>query len=182
MAPRDPKGPSFLRQVPDGDNRERLVCESCGWIHYENPTVVVGAVAVRGEQVLLCRRAIEPRRGYWTIPAGFMEQGESPEAGARREAQEEACADLAIDRLLAVYSLPRISQVQLIYRANLIGDAYGVGEESLEVELVDWDDVPWDDIAFPTVTWALRHWLEVRGRDDFPAFGNPPGASSRMPR
>ena len=114
-----PGGGRFRRLVPEGDNRERRVCGDCGFIHYENPKVVVGAVATWEERILLCRRSIGPRKGFWTLPAGYMELGETPMEGALREAREEACAELEIDQLLAVYAIPRISQVQLIYRARL---------------------------------------------------------------
>jgi ADP-ribose pyrophosphatase YjhB (NUDIX family) len=165
----------FSKQVPEGDNRERHVCGDCGWIHYVNPKIVVGAVVTQGEQILLCRRAIEPRRGFWTIPAGYMEERETSEVGAMREAKEEACADIRIDALLAVYNIPRISQVQLIYRATLASPDYSAGPESLEVKLFSWDDIPWDELAFPSVHWALQQHRSVIGRDGFPAFSNPPG-------
>lgn len=129
---------------------------------------------VRGK-VLLCRRAIEPRDGYWTLPAGYLELGESTEAGAIREALEEACAEIEIDRLLAIYNITRISQIQTIYRARLSSPNIEAGLESREVALLSWDDVPWDEIAFPTVHWALRQYLETREKRDFAPFGNPPG-------
>jgi len=163
----------FERKVPEGDNRERRVCATCGWIDYENPKVVVGAVVVHDGRFLLCRRAIEPRRGYWTIPAGFLEQHETTEQGARREAMEEAGAELDIEALLAVYNLPRISQIQLIYKARLASPGFHAGEESLEVALFDWERIPWEEIAFPTVHWALHQYREVRDRTSFPTFGNP---------
>lgn len=170
-----PKDFPFSKRIPEDDTRERLVCDTCGWINYVNPKIVVGAVVSHEGRVLLCRRAIEPRRGYWTIPAGYLEERESTEAGAAREAQEEACAEIAIDQLLAVYSIPRISQVQLIYRATLVSPAIAAGPESLEVRLVDWADIPWDELAFPSVHWALGQYRSVLGRDSFPPFSNPPG-------
>lgn len=165
----------FLPRVPDGDNRERQVCHDCGWIHYVNPKIVVGAVVTHEDQFLLCRRAIEPRAGYWTIPAGYLEEGESAEAGARREAEEEACADIAIDSLLAVYSIPRISQVQLIYRAKLRRPEFAAGPESEAVALYRWEEIPWDDVAFPSVHWALDQHQAVRGVERYPPFANPTG-------
>lgn len=171
----NPRNYRFSKQVPEGDTRERHVCGDCGWIHYVNPKIVVGAVVTQGEQILLCRRAIEPRHGFWTIPAGYMEERETSEAGAMREAKEEACADIRIDALLAVYNIPRISQVQLIYRATLASPDYSAGPESLEVKLFNWDDIPWDELAFPSVHWALQQHRSVIGRDGFPAFSNPPG-------
>ncbi|MCH9020686.1 MAG: NUDIX hydrolase [Proteobacteria bacterium] len=151
-----PAGPTVLK-VPEGDNRERLVCESCGFILYTNPMVVVGAVCAWDGRILLCRRSIEPRRGYWTIPAGYLELGETTAEGAAREAMEEAGAEIEIEALLAVYNIPRISQVQLIYAARLATPEVAPGSETLELGLFGWDEIPWDDIAFPSVHWALHH-------------------------
>jgi len=174
-----PQGPVHVR-VPEGDNRERRICDDCGFVHYENPKIVVGAVVSHGDRLLLCRRSIEPRAGYWTLPAGYLELGETPENGARREAREEALADLALDRLLAVYTVARISQVQLIYRATLLEGRFGAGDETLEARLFAWDDIPWDEIAFPTVRWALTQWRSVRNQNDFPPFGNPTDADPAL--
>lgn len=171
----NPKDFPFAKTIPEGDTRERLVCRDCGWIHYVNPKVVVGAVIGHEGRILLCRRAIEPRRGFWTIPAGYMEERETSEAGAMREAQEEACAEIAIEQLLAVYNIPRISQVQLIYRARLAKPEIAAGPESLEVRLYDWEDIPWEELAFPSVHWALNHYRAVEGRDGFATFTNPAG-------
>ncbi len=164
----------FEKRVPDGDNRERLVCSRCGWIHYENPQIVVGAVVSWDGRVLLCRRSIEPRRGFWTIPAGYLEQHETTEAGARREALEEAHAEIEIESLLAVYSIPRISQIQLIYRARLKDGRFQPGVESLETRLFARHEIPWDDLAFPSVHWALRHDAQAPRRGAFTPFHNPP--------
>jgi ADP-ribose pyrophosphatase YjhB (NUDIX family) len=164
-----------VREIPEGDNRPRLICPDCGFINYENPKIVVGAVVTWQDKFLLCRRAINPRKGHWTIPAGFLELNESVIDGARREAVEEACADIEIDALLAVYNVPRISQVQLIYRATLPRPDFAAGEESLEVALFEWDALPWDDLAFPSVSWALHHFDEVRGMASFAPHTNPPG-------
>ena len=163
----------FALEVPAGDDRERQVCGTCGWIHYINPKIVVGAICTLGDRFLLCRRAIEPRAGYWTMPAGYMEERETPEAGAAREAREEACAEIEIDSLLAIYSILRISQVQMIFRARLAVPEIAAGPESEEVGLYRWDEIPWDELAFPTVTWALRHWREVEDVATFLAFVNP---------
>lgn len=175
-----PAGPVH-RAIPEGDDRERLICRDCGFIHYRNPVVVVGAVATWSEgaepaaaRILLCRRAIAPRVGRWTLPAGYLELEETTEAGAMREAWEEARARISIDRLLAVYNVPRISQVQTIYRATLTSPDIAAGEESLEVGLFAWQDIPWDEIAFPTVRWALKQHRSVIGQSDFAPFGNPP--------
>lgn len=164
---------NFTRAVPPGDNMERSVCAECGFVDYQNPKIVVGSVVAWGNRILLCRRAIDPRSGYWTLPAGYLELNETPEEGARREAKEEACADIEIDRVLAIYSIPRISQVQIIYRARLAREEFAAGPESEEVQIFDWRDIPWADIAFPSVGWALRQYREVLGRDDFPPFANP---------
>ncbi|WP_374466146.1 NUDIX domain-containing protein [Ferrovibrio sp.] len=171
----NPKNYRFSQRMPEGDNRDRMVCDDCGWVHYVNPKVVVGAVIGHDGKILLCRRAIEPRKGFWTIPAGYMEERETSEAGAAREAREEACAEIAIDALLAVYNIPRISQVQLIYRATLASPDFSAGPESLEVQLFGWDEIPWNDLAFPSVHWALHHYRAVQDRESFPTHTNPPG-------
>ena len=164
-----------VRAIPDGDDRERLTCPDCGFIDYENPKIVTGSVVSVGEQILLCRRAIEPRRGFWTLPAGFLELHETPEKGAMREAWEEARAKIAINALLGVYSVPRISQVQLMYRATLAEPGFSAGPESLEVQLFDWDDIPWSELAFPSVRWALDEFRAQLGRDVFAPGVNPVG-------
>ena len=167
----------FDRLTPDGDTRERDVCRTCGFVDYQNPRIVVGSVVRHQGKVLMCRRAIEPRRGFWTVPAGYLELNETPEDGAKREAREEALANLKLGELLAIYSVPRLSQVQLIWRAELIDAGagvalYGIGEESLEVELFDWDKLPVDEIAFPTVHWMLGHEREVMEKGYSGPFGN----------
>jgi ADP-ribose pyrophosphatase YjhB (NUDIX family) len=168
------RGPSLLR-IPEGDTRERRVCAECGFIAYENPKVVVGSVVTLEDRILLCRRAIEPRLGYWTLPAGYLELNESTAAGAEREAYEEARARIAIEGLLAVYDIPRISQVQVIYRARLADPHVEPGPESLEVRLFRWDEIPWDDLAFPSVHWALGHFRDWRDTGDDRTRANPPG-------
>lgn len=174
----------FEQRIPDGDDKPRQVCSDCGFIDYENPKIVVGSVATwqppgEAERFLLCRRAINPRRGFWTLPAGFLELHESAEAGARREAWEEARAELAIRQLLAVYTIARISQVQLIYRAALLHPRVEPGPESLEVGLFAWEAIPWDLLAFPSVRWALEHH-RAAPREGGPAFSNPPGAEGGL--
>ena len=163
------RSPSFSEKVPAGDNRPRQVCDECGFVDYVNPRLVVGAICTWEDRILLCRRAIEPRRGYWTMPAGFLEEKESTEDGARREAWEEARAKLDIEGLLGLYSVPRLSQVHVIYRARLVSPDVAAGEESLEVRLFAWDEIPWDDLAFPSVHWSLRHYRESMGKATFPA-------------
>ncbi len=170
-----PQRPRFSRRTPAGEDRERLVCDACGHIAYENPKVVVGSVATWQGRILLVRRAIPPQIGFWTLPAGYLELHESPQDGAMREAREEACADIALEGLLAVYSIPRLSQVQLIFRARLATADIAAGEESQEVGLFGWDDIPWDEIAFPSVRWALGHHREVGDAAAFAPRGNPPG-------
>jgi len=179
-----PAGPVH-RGIPDGDDRERLICHDCGFIHYRNPVVVVGAVATWNDEaepsaarILLCRRAIAPQIGLWTLPAGYLELEETTEAGAMREAWEEARARISIDRLLAVYNVPRLSQVQTIYQATLTSPDIAPGEESLQVGLFAWADIPWDEIAFPTVRWALKQHRSVIGQADYVPFGNSDSASA----
>jgi ADP-ribose pyrophosphatase YjhB (NUDIX family) len=167
-------GPTILR-VPEGDNRPRMTCPDCGFIAYENPKVVVGSVAVWDGCILLCRRAIEPRRGYWTLPAGYLELNESTQTGALREAFEEATVRLVLDGVLAVYNIPRISQVQVIFHARLETPEMAPGPESLEVRLFQWDEIPWAELAFPSVRWALGHWREATLSCDFSARSNPAG-------
>jgi ADP-ribose pyrophosphatase YjhB (NUDIX family) len=163
----------FERQVPAGDDRARLVCQDCGFVNYENPKVVVGSVAAWQDKILLCRRAIEPRRGFWTLPAGYLELHEEAAAGALREAWEEARARIEITGLLAVYNVVRIGQVQLFYRADLLTPDVAAGPETLELDLFDWAAIPWDELAFPSVHWVLRQALELRGHDGpyAPALG-----------
>lgn len=175
-----PGSENFSVQVPPGDNRERLVCGDCGWVNYVNPKIVVGAVCRLDQKILLCKRAIEPRKGYWTIPAGFMEEREGTAQGAAREAMEEANAHLKMGPLLAVYNIPRISQVQLIYKAEMTSPEVSAGDESLEVGFFDWDEIPWDELAFPSVTWALHQAREVWDTDSFATFTNPPGETGGM--
>jgi ADP-ribose pyrophosphatase YjhB (NUDIX family) len=168
---------SFVRRIPEGDNRERMVCVDCGHVAYENPKIVVGAVVVAEDRILMCRRAIEPRKGFWTLPAGYMELGETLEEGAAREALEEAEAVITIDGILGVFSIARIGQVQVIFRARFAASgppAFGAGEESLEVRLFGPEEIPWDDIAFPSVHWALNAWLASGTAPLGKPAGNPP--------
>lgn len=153
-------GPS-IKAIPDGDNRERLVCPDCGYIEYENPRIIVGAVCEWEGRVLLCRRAIEPRQGFWTIPAGFLETGETMAVGAARETWEEALARVEMGPLIGIYEIPRISQIYVVFRARMTGPEFGPGDESTDVQLFDWADVPWDDLAFPSVAWALKRSREA---------------------
>jgi ADP-ribose pyrophosphatase YjhB (NUDIX family) len=167
-------GPSVYK-VPPGDDRERLVCADCGFIHYENPKIVVGAVVAHGERVLLCRRAIPPRRGFWTLPAGYLEARETVFEGVLREAREEACAEIEVRDLFAVYNIPRLSQVHLFFRARLLHEAVACGAESLEVKLFRWGEIPDGELAFPTTRWALAHYREIEAKAEFTVRTNPPG-------
>lgn len=149
----------FVRKVLEGDDHERLVCPSCGHIVYENPNVVVGSLVVEGDRVLLCKRAIAPRRGYWTLPAGYQEMGETLEEGACREVLEEAQARISLDGILAIYSISQIGQVQILFRGHFDGPpSFAAGPESEAVALFAWDEIPWDSIAFPSIEWALHAW------------------------
>ncbi len=165
--------PEFTYAIPAGDTRERAICSTCGFIDYANPRIVAGAVVADAGKVLLCRRAIEPRSGFWTLPAGYLELHETSAEGARREAMEEAGANIVLDGILAIYDVSRIGQIQIIYRASLADPAIAAGEESLEVRLFAWDDIPWGEIAFPTVRWALHAWRDSAGGPIGAPFGNP---------
>jgi ADP-ribose pyrophosphatase YjhB (NUDIX family) len=167
--------PSFTRRVPAGDDRLRRVCDSCDFVDYENPKVVVGSVVRVGDGVLMCRRAIEPRHGFWTLPAGFMELNETVADAALREAWEEARARLRLTAVLAIYSIPRISQVQIMHMAELAEPGFAAGPESLEVRVFGWDEIPWDEIAFPSVHWALTQARQVWDTPGFVPFSNPSG-------
>ena len=166
--------PEFSRRVPEGDDRERMVCNDCGHVAYENPKIVVGSVVVEDGKILLCRRAIEPRRGFWTLPAGYMEMGETLEEGAARECWEEARARITLEGILGIFSVSRIGQVQVIYRARFTDGAhFAPGPESLDVALYNFDKIPWDEIAFPTVRWALDAWRRGDGGPLGAPIGNP---------
>jgi ADP-ribose pyrophosphatase YjhB (NUDIX family) len=150
------------RRVPPGDNLPRFVCDQCGEIHYQNPKLVVGCVAEWEGRILLCRRAIEPRYGYWTLPAGFMENAETTGQAALRETEEEAGAHVELGEPFSMISVPQVNQVHLFYRARLLDLEFKPGEESLEVALFDEAQLPWKEIAFRTVGATLRHWFADR--------------------
>jgi ADP-ribose pyrophosphatase YjhB (NUDIX family) len=158
-------GQQVSRRLPDGDTHERWVCDACDRIHYQNPLVVVGCVPERDGRILLCKRAIEPRYGFWTVPAGFMELGESLAEGAARETLEEACAEVEIGHLFASVDVIDAGQVHLFFTARLIGD-FAPGDESLEVRLFSPQEVPWDDIAFQSGRFALRKYFEDAGANN----------------
>jgi ADP-ribose pyrophosphatase YjhB (NUDIX family) len=154
-------------RVPPDDNRERAICTACGEIHYENPINVVGTVPYWGDQVLLCRRNIEPRRGLWTLPAGFLELGESTAEGAWRETDEEAGARIELQGLFTVLNVVRAGQVHLFYLARLTDATFTPGPETVEAQLFREDEIPWDEIAFRTVRETLRHYFADRRRGEF---------------
>ena len=149
-------------RIPPGDLLPRHVCDACGTIHYENPRLIVGCVPEYEGRILLCRRAIEPRRGFWTVPAGFMENGETLQQAAARESKEEALADVEIGSLLTVVHVLHAQQVHVFFRAKLATPEFGAGTESLEVELFRAEDIPWSEIAFPSTDYTLRRYLEDR--------------------
>lgn len=154
--------------IPKGDNRLRHVCTECDTIHYQNPRIIAGCIAEHEHQILLCKRAIEPRYGLWTLPAGFMENQETTLQAAARETLEEACAELDDIQLYCSYSIPHISQVYMMYRGTLVNGYAAPGEESLETQLFSEQDIPWDELAFPVVAESLKRYFEDRKHGHFP--------------
>jgi ADP-ribose pyrophosphatase YjhB (NUDIX family) len=161
-------GHAVEERIPEGDDRPRHVCGRCDTIHYSNPRVIVGCLPEHEERILLCRRAIEPRSGLWTLPAGFMENGETTVQGAARETWEEARARVYEQHLYRVFDVPGINQVYMFYRALIVDGAYGVGPESTEVALFSESDIPWDQIAFPVVYHTLKEYLHDRIKKTWP--------------
>jgi len=157
-------GALVTKTIPEGDNRDRWVCVVCNTVHYQNPKIVVGCVAEYEGRILLCKRAIEPRYGLWTVPAGFMELGETLEQGALRETYEEACAEVRIGHLFASVDVIEAGQVHMFFTGQLVG-GYGAGEESLEAQLFGTDEIPWDELAFKSGIFALEKYIEDRGRN-----------------
>ena len=155
-------GTAVSQRIPEGDDRPRHVCDNCGAIHYLNPRVIVGCLPEHEGRILLCRRAIEPRSGLWTLPAGFMENGETTVQGAARETWEEARAEVFEQELYRVFDVPGINQVYMFYRARIVDGSFGVGPESSEVDLFREEDIPWDEIAFPVVYHTLREFFHDR--------------------
>ena len=160
-------GSAVIKKIPEGDNRERHVCDNCDLIHYMNPKVIAGVLPIFGDQVLLCKRSIEPRHGFWTLPAGFLENGESSLDGALRECVEEANAQVINPELYALFDIPQINQVYVFYRAHLAEPVFGPSNESSEVALFDEADIPWAELAFPVVELALDHFLRDRQTGEF---------------
>lgn len=153
--------------IPAGDTHYREVCPNCNHIHYENPKIIVGALAIWQDKVLLCRRAIEPRYGLWTLPAGFMELQETMEQGAARETWEEAEGHVTIDHLYCSYNIPKIGQIYMLFKGQLEDGEFGAGDESLECALFDEADIPWDSLAFPSIYRTLKHYYHDRKAHDF---------------
>ncbi len=156
------------QRIPAGDNRHRFVCPNCKTIHYQNPRIVAGTVPVWENRILLCRRAIEPRHGYWTLPAGFMENSETTIEAAVRETLEEALAEVTIEGLYTIIHVPHIDQVHMFYRASITNGHFGAGEESLESALFTIDEIPWDELSFPTVRRTLEHFVADIQSDAYP--------------
>ena len=155
----------IIEKVPPGDTFPRKVCLDCGSIFYENPKIIVGTIPYYKDQVLLIKRSIEPRKGYWSFPCGFMEKGESVEEGAIRETIEEAKAKVEISRLFSIYSIPRVDQVYIVFLAKLKSLDFSPGEESLEAKLFSIEKIPWEDLAFPAISFSLKKYVE-----NYPSF------------
>jgi ADP-ribose pyrophosphatase YjhB (NUDIX family) len=160
-------GAAVVKRVPPGDSLPRWVCDQCGIVHYQNPLLVVGSIPAYQDKVLLCRRAIEPRYGYWTLPAGFMENAETAGQAALRETLEEAGARIELGPAFSLVSVPHVNQVHLFYRARLLDLDFKPGEESLEVALFEEKDIPWPQIAFRTVGYTLKQWFADRAKGSF---------------
>ena len=169
---KNPLTVQFDQKTPPGDDRPRRVCGYCDFIDYQNPKIVTGAVVQMGDKILLCKRAIDPQKHYWTLPAGFMELGESAEDAAKREAREEANIEIKLEGLLATYSVPRLGQVHLMYKATC-ESRFAIGPESEAVALFAWHEIPWRHLAFPTVVWALSDYATARTHPHRVPFSNP---------
>jgi ADP-ribose pyrophosphatase YjhB (NUDIX family) len=163
-------GERVTEKIPAGDDRPRYVCGTCNTVHYQNPKIVAGCVPVWDNRVLLCRRAIEPRHGLWTLPAGFMENGESTEQAAARETWEEACARVTKLALYGVFSMPKINQVYMMFRAPMETGDFRPGPESLDVRLYDEHDIPWDELAFPVIKLTLERFFKDIEAGHFPVY------------
>ena len=163
---------SLVYKVPQNDTHQRIVCESCGNITYQNPKIVVGSVCTYKDKILLCKRAIDPQKGLWTLPAGYLELEETVEEGAIREAYEEAYAEIELISLLSIYSLRHISQIQVIFESRLKRQTIKPGIESLEVKLFGWKGIPWDKLAFESVKWALNSFKERQNLNTFKIYNN----------
>lgn len=173
-------GGPVVHRVPEGDNLPRHICEQCNLIHYQNPKIVAGCLPVWNDQVLLCKRAIEPCYGLWTLPAGFMENQESLEEAALRESREEANANLELESIYSVISLPHINQVYVMYRAKLLDLDFYAGPESLDVQLFNEEDIPWDLIAFKTIDNTLKRYFEDRKKGEFALYNSVISKRNRL--
>lgn len=160
-------GQKTTTKIPLGDQQLRQVCSACGNIHYVNPKVICGALVVWENKVLLCRRAIEPRYGLWTLPAGYMEMFETMEQGSARETREEAEAEIEIEQLYCMYNIPRIGQIYVLFKAQLLNGQFGAGEETIESRLFSEDEIPWSELAFPSVERTLQHYFADRKNNHF---------------
>lgn len=160
-------GKPVILRIPEGDNRPRYICEYCETIHYQNPNIITGCIPVWKDKILLCKRAIDPRYGLWTLPAGFMENAETMEQAAMRESLEEANARVEIDGIYTLFSLPHVNQVYVLYRSRLLDLNYKAGIESLEVDLFTEEEIPWNDLAFRTITQTLELFFEDRKNGHF---------------
>jgi ADP-ribose pyrophosphatase YjhB (NUDIX family) len=172
-------GALLVQKIPAGEQILRHVCEACDTVHYQNPKIVAGCIPEWEDHILLCRRAIEPQVGYWTFPAGFMENNETTEQAAARETYEEAQAEIEIPSLYAVFTLTHVNQVYMVFRGRLRSLQFGVGHESQEVQLIHPDKIPWDQLAFPVIQETLRRYVEDRARG---LFGVHVGKVARMRR
>ncbi|HKI74032.1 MAG TPA: NUDIX hydrolase [Pseudomonadales bacterium] len=161
-------GHPVSQKIPEGDNRPRFVCDECETIHYQNPRIIAGCLPIFEDRVLLCRRGIEPRSGFWTLPAGFLENGETTAMGALRETREEANANARIVDLYTIFSLPHISQVYFFFRAHLLDEGFSPGHETTDTRLFEEHEIPWDQLAFPVVTQTLQHYFNDRKDDQYP--------------
>lgn len=181
-------GARVQQRIPAGDNRQRYVCDACDTIHYQNPKVIAGCIPEWQDKILLCRRAIEPRYGLWTLPAGFMENDETMQQAAARETREEANTNVEIHSLYVLFNLPHINQIYVMFRSHLLDCDYGPSSESLEVELFEERNIPWDRIAFPVIEETLRRYFKDRNIGKFNTYigdiirlpSEPPGKSYRF--
>lgn len=160
-------GSTITIKIPAGDNRERHVCDACDTVHYQNPKIVAGCIPLWENRILLCKRAIEPRSGLWTLPAGFMENGESTVDAAIRETREEALANVKISSLFGVFSIPHINQVYMMFLANMVTDDFAAGQESTDVRLFNDDEIPWDKLAFPVISLTLEKYFSDKQAGKF---------------
>ena len=161
-------GSLTVKKIPEGDNRERDCCENCGTIHYTNPKIIVGTIPYRDSAVLLCKRGIEPRYGKWTLPGGFLENGETVSQGAFRETIEETNTEVEMGNLYAIYNVPQINQFYMLHLAKVVSDNFSPTWESLEVQFFKEDEIPWDELAFPFVPMTLKNFFSDGKVGEYP--------------